>query len=830
MKLVWWLSLLLVFWGSFLVDGGKTPGPPRVLTQNGELQGQRIRVRGAERDVEVFLGIPYAKSPIGSLRFSPPQLAEPWTGLRDATSYPPMCLQDPLVGQALSDAFANSGQRISLRIAEDCLYLNVYVPAQTPKAEPLPVMVWIHGGGLLLGAASTYDGSVLSAYENVVVVAIQYRLGILGFYSTGDEHARGNWGLLDQVAALQWIQENIANFGGDPGSVTIFGNSAGGFSSSAHVLSPLSKGLFHKAISESGVAVIDVVFHAHPEKLAKKIAGSISCPTSSSAEMVRCLRGKTESEILLATLKMDFTRLHLGGEEQHIILFPAVVDGQFFPKSPRELLAEKNFNNLPYIIGVNDDEFGWILPQLLQFPDFTKGLDRETVNLLLRSSEQLTRVAPQDLPLVADEYLQDLQNPVQLRDQFLALLRDAVFLAPAILTARHHRAFRCRLSEFATLQFSDSSLQSGNHPPKMDISRRAKKGWGLGADAGYPAYVYELQHRSSEHSSLRPDFAKVDHGDEIAFVFGKPFFTGPACQSSASPLCRHPAFFWRSRTQISALAGGSDPKGPGEYLVSIQTIVPHEAFDEITLVHNIALLETSTPLHFSVTVQPICFPTPDFPGATLKKCFVAGWPEPQGGTGPLQKLSVEDVDPCPLHRTVSTECCSHREGDRAPGCLGSAGNPVLCEADGRWVLKGLLSEGGARCYGPFLYSRLIYYSDWIVATMAKGRAPASPFPGQRHPAFRGPAEEQAGRLFEPFLVLRALNVSNVSEDPLSLNLSEELGEGIQPEGPPEARANPPVYYDYYGGELLAISSTKISQPRGLRGLLCMGFLLHLLAS
>ncbi|XP_026544777.1 liver carboxylesterase 1 isoform X1 [Notechis scutatus] len=488
MKLVWWLFFFLDFWGLFLADEGKTPGPPRVLTTNGELQGQQIRVRGAERDVEVFLGIPYAKPPVGSLRFSPPQLAEPWTGLRDATSYPPMCLQDPLVGQGLSDAFTNTGQRISLRVTEDCLYLNIYVPAHSDKAEQLPVMVWIHGGGLLIGAASTYDGSVLSAYENVVVVAIQYRLGILGFYSTGDEHARGNWGLLDQVAALQWIQENIANFGGDPESVTIFGNSAGGFSSSAHVLSPLSKGLFHKAISESGVAITDVVFDAHPGKLAKKIAGSISCPTSSSVEMVRCLRGKTESEILLATLKMDFTRLHLGGEEQHVILFPAVVDGQFFPKSPRELLAEKNFNNLPYILGVNDDDFGWMLPQLLQFPDVTKGLDRETVNLLLRSSEQLTSVAPQDLPLVADEYFQDLQDPVQLRDHFLALLRDAVFLAPTILTARHHR------------------------------------------DAGNPAYVYELQHCLREHSSFRPDFVKVDHGDEIALVFGKPFFTDNATE------------------------------------------------------------------------------------------------------------------------------------------------------------------------------------------------------------------------------------------------------------------------------------------------------------
>ncbi|XP_039209564.1 inactive serine protease 54 isoform X2 [Crotalus tigris] len=289
---------------------------------------------------------------------------------------------------------------------------------------------------------------------------------------------------------------------------------------------------------------------------------------------------------------------------------------------------------------------------------------------------------------------------------------------------------------------------------------------------------------------------------------------------------------FHSRTQLSVLAGASDPKGPGESLLPIQTIVLHEAFDEITLVHNIALLKTSTPLRFSVTVQPICFPTSDFPRAALKKCFVAGWLDPPGGVGPLQKLPVEDVDPCPLHRTISTECCSHREGDQMPGCLGSAGNPVLCEAEGRQVLKGLLSKGGTRCYGPFVYSRLIYYSDWIVATTARWRAPASPFPGQRYQAFGGPAEEREGLLFEPFLDLRALNVSDASEDPLSLELSEELEEsGLgPPKEPIEARVKLPLYYDYYGGELLAMSSAKPGHPWRLQGLLCMGLLLHLLAS
>ncbi|XP_029139217.1 inactive serine protease 54 [Protobothrops mucrosquamatus] len=329
-----------------------------------------------------------------------------------------------------------------------------------------------------------------------------------------------------------------------------------------------------------------------------------------------------------------------------------------------------------------------------------------------------------------------------------------------------------------------------------------------------------------------------DQGGHVALgsILSQDWILSTASSFHSSSLAVSYYLSFVSRTQLSVLAGASDPKGPGESLVPIQTIVPHEAFDEITLVHNIALLKTSTPLRFSVTVQPICFPTPDFPGATLKKCFVAGWLDPRGGepgVGPLQKLPVEDVDPCPLHRTVSTECCSHREGDQMPGCLGSAGNPVLCEAEGRQVLKGLLSEGGARCYGPFLYSRLIYYSDWIVATTARWRAPASPFPGQRYQAFGGPAaEEREGLLFEPFLDLRALNVSGGSEDPLGLDLSEELEEsGLgPPKGPVEARAKLPLYYDYYGGELLAMSSAKPGHPWRLQGLLCMGLLLHLLAS
>ncbi|NXJ73188.1 SASB hydrolase, partial [Trogon melanurus] len=228
---------------------------PEVVTKYGRVRGYQFKVDAAERSVNVFLGLPFAKPPVGPLRFSEPQPPEPWKGVRDATSYPPICLQEKLLGQFTMDFFSMRKENILLQMSEDCLYLNVYTPISTEKQEKLPVFVWIHGGGLTFGDASSYDGSALAALDNVVVVAIQYRLGIIGYFSTGDKYARGNWGYLDQVAALQWIQENIIHFGGDPGSVTIAGESAGGVSVSALILSPLAKGLFHKAISESGTAI-----------------------------------------------------------------------------------------------------------------------------------------------------------------------------------------------------------------------------------------------------------------------------------------------------------------------------------------------------------------------------------------------------------------------------------------------------------------------------------------------------------------------------------------------------------------------------------------------
>ncbi|XP_021237614.1 fatty acyl-CoA hydrolase precursor, medium chain-like isoform X1 [Numida meleagris] len=431
-----------------------------------------------------------------------------------------MCLQNKVAGQFVSDAVTNRKEKVRLQMSEDCLYLNIYTPVSTEKQEKLPVFVWIHGGGLVFGAASTYDGSALAAFDNVVVVTIQYRLGIVGYFSTGDEHARGNWGYLDQVAALQWIQENIIHFGGDPGSVTICGESAGGISVSALILSPLAKGLFHKAISESGTA-IRTLFTEKPEEEAQRIAAAAGCETSSSAALVECLREQTEEEIEQITLKMDMTTLKLcytpsENCEQTSMFISSYVDGVFFPKSPSQLLSEKAINAVPYMIGVNNCEFGWVIPKMMKFPDFRDGLDKEVARQILQSSFALSfkNVTSVTVDLIFGEYMGKAESRAQVRDGLLDALGDHVFVFPSVEVARYHR------------------------------------------DAGHPVYFYEFQHRPSSATGVVPEFVKADHGDEIAFVFGKPFLAGNATEEE-DKLSRTVMKYWTN------FARNGNPNGEG---------------------------------------------------------------------------------------------------------------------------------------------------------------------------------------------------------------------------------------------------------------------------
>ncbi|MGD0663516.1 MAG: carboxylesterase family protein [Syntrophorhabdales bacterium] len=237
--------VLAVVWGCASVQTQGPGWPEKIAVDGGMISGQ------ASGDVESFKGIPYVKAPVGDLRWKPPQPVETWEGVRETTEYGASCLQPDL----FQGAFKFDKE------SEDCLYLNVWTAAKSTR-EKRPVMMWIHGGGNVIGdahltAPQGNDGAPL-ARQGVVVVSFNYRLGVFGFFAhpllskESPHNASGNYGLLDQIAALKWIQKNIKAFGGDPGNVTIFGESAGALDVSLLIASPLAKGLFHRAITESG--------------------------------------------------------------------------------------------------------------------------------------------------------------------------------------------------------------------------------------------------------------------------------------------------------------------------------------------------------------------------------------------------------------------------------------------------------------------------------------------------------------------------------------------------------------------------------------------------
>jgi para-nitrobenzyl esterase len=306
-----------------------------VHISSGVLAGVKV----PDSDVRAFTGIPYAAPPIGALRWKAPQPAASWIGARKADEFGSHCMQGNPFGDM---TFRDKGNN------EDCLYLNVWTPA-TSAAAHLPVMVWIYGGGFVAGASSEprQDGGRL-AMKGVVVVSFNYRLGVFGFLSHPDltkesgRHASGNYGLLDQVAALEWVRKNIAAFGGDPHKVTIFGESAGSFSVSALMASPLSQGLFQRAIGESGsfLATSGLQTKTLPqsEDLGRKLAESVG------AASIEALRAKPADEILQAATKM-------GG-----FAFGPNIDGHFLPESVDDIYARGKQSHISLLAGWNADE------------------------------------------------------------------------------------------------------------------------------------------------------------------------------------------------------------------------------------------------------------------------------------------------------------------------------------------------------------------------------------------------------------------------------------------------------------------------------------------
>src|SRR5215813_3122463 len=330
------LAFAAVALAAFAATGEEHERGPVVTTSDGRVRG--ISSEGVDR----FLGIPYAAPPVGDLRWRPPQPHAPWRGVRDATAFANHCPQVP----------SPYGQG---SITEDCLYLNVFRPGHDEGEDEgdegdneghdrrLPVMVWIHGGALLVGESDDYD-PVRLVRHGVVLVSMNYRLGVLGFLAhpaltaESPDHASGDYGIMDQQAALRWVRRNIRSFGGDPSRVTIFGESAGGLSVHTHLASPLSAGLFHRAIVESGAYALSQPPLATAEAQGTAVAAAAGC----SDQTASCLRSAPVDR-LLAALRVS-------------TVIPDV-DGKVLPQTIQAAFTSGNFNRVPVIEGSNHDEW-----------------------------------------------------------------------------------------------------------------------------------------------------------------------------------------------------------------------------------------------------------------------------------------------------------------------------------------------------------------------------------------------------------------------------------------------------------------------------------------
>ncbi|MFF5497724.1 carboxylesterase/lipase family protein [Streptomyces aquilus] len=299
-----------------------------VTTDTGRLQGKHAD------SADQYLGVPYAAPPVGKLRWQPPQRATSWSGVRQATEYADRCLQSG--GRGTTSATTDS---------EDCLYLNVYTPTGAKAGHKrLPVLLWIHGGSLKNGSGNEYDGSQIADSQNVVVVSINYRLGVFGYLNVPGLSADGdgNYGMLDQIAALQWTQRNIASFGGDPGQVTIAGESAGAISVCGLIASPKAGRLFNKAIMESGVC--ESLTETEATARSTAYANAVGC--TDTAAQAACLRTRSADDLLAASGSLA---------DSSGTLLPTSGTAEL-PLPPGTALGSGRFNHVPVLIGVNHDE------------------------------------------------------------------------------------------------------------------------------------------------------------------------------------------------------------------------------------------------------------------------------------------------------------------------------------------------------------------------------------------------------------------------------------------------------------------------------------------
>jgi para-nitrobenzyl esterase len=325
-------------------------GAPEVQIGTGTLRGTQAGSAIA------FRGIPYARPPVGELRWQPPQPPIPWQGMREAVQPGSACTQrtsglTPFFAP-MAQAYGSNFEQPPIKSSEDCLYLDVWVP-EWPVKRALPVMVWLHGGSNTVGSGtqSTYDGVSLTRH-GVVLVTLNYRLGAMGFFSHAEltaespHHSSGNYGLLDQLAALSWVKQNIAQFGGDPDNVTLFGESAGAIDAARLMTSPLAAGLFKRVISESGPAFESGQTLSQAEAFGSAV--SALAPGTAQSTGLEKLRALPASEVEALVLK---AKEHLPTD-----ITAATADGWVLPMSPQQAFLTGSIQKVDLLIGLNGRE------------------------------------------------------------------------------------------------------------------------------------------------------------------------------------------------------------------------------------------------------------------------------------------------------------------------------------------------------------------------------------------------------------------------------------------------------------------------------------------
>ncbi|KAF8763487.1 Acetylcholinesterase-1 like protein [Argiope bruennichi] len=442
-----------------------------VDTYSGPVQGFLNYVD--EDPVEIFLGIPFAEPPIGNLRFKKPRPVKAWTETLEATNMPPACVQymeypfpwvDHLPGKS-----------------EDCLYLNIYAPADAKNGSNLAVLFWLFGGGFTYGSnrMEVYDASALATYGNVIVVTINYRLGVFGFLTSNSEDAPGNAGMYDMVMALQWVNDNIESFGGDKQRITVHGESAGSIAISYLSTSPLAKGLFSKAILQSGAALFPKNNQLeHNLALSQRVAEAVDCASEDKTiendpeSVVSCLRSKNAIDLAYALWSFNPTIPRS--------FFPQYGD-DLLPRNTLEEIRKGNFHNVPLLIGNNKDEGSFQIttkqPDIFGF----FGDKNPIINKTL--AEDMIR-----------SIFQGFGNPEKYVDHYLGSVPDDDYdtIKRQVYTASGDSSLLCKTAYFAESY----------------------------ADRNNDVYYYLFSHRPS--NTLWSPWMGVAHAEEVQFVFGRP--------------------------------------------------------------------------------------------------------------------------------------------------------------------------------------------------------------------------------------------------------------------------------------------------------------------